>query len=137
MGVTIAEKSQIVGVRFQKLGKLYHFYLDPLLEINPQDYAIVETRRGLQMGQIVAYINPDSLDSKQRKNLSPVNRKATPRDLVMKQVWESKELDALITCRERAHQMKVKNAKFSFLLCSIFLLNIRRIASTIINIQII
>jgi len=112
MGVTIAEKSSIVGVRFQKLGKLYHFHLNSALEVKPQDYVIVETRRGLQMGQIVAYINPDSIDAKQRKNLSPVDRKATPRDLVMKQVWESKELDALITCRERAQQMKVKKAKF-------------------------
>ena len=112
MGVTIAEKSSIVGVRFQKLGKLYHFHLGETLDVKPQDYVIVETRRGLQMGQIVAYINPDSIAAKQRKNLSPVNRKATPRDLVMKQVWESKELDALITCRERAHQMKIKKAKF-------------------------
>lgn len=112
MGVTIAEKSSIVGVRFQKLGKLYHFHLNDTLEVKPQEYVIVETRRGLQMGQIVAFINPDSIDAKQRKNLSPVERKATPRDLVMKQVWESKELDALITCRERAHQMKVKKAKF-------------------------
>ncbi len=112
MGVTIAEKSSIVGVRFQKLGKLYHFYLAPTLDVNPQDHVIVETRRGLQMGQIVAYINPDSMSAKQRKGLKPVANKATPRDLVMKQVWESKELNALITCRERAHQMKIKKAKF-------------------------
>ncbi len=112
MGVTIAEKSSVVGVRFQKLGKLYHFHLDPALEVKPQDHVIVETRRGLQMGQIVAYINPDSMNAKQQKSLKPVNSKATPRDLVMKQVWKSKELEALIACRERAHQMKIKKAKF-------------------------
>ncbi len=112
MGVTSTEKSSVVGVRFQKLGKLYHFYLNPSLDVKPQDHVIVETSRGLQMGQIVAYINPDSMHAKQRKSLKAVNRKATPRDLVMKQVWESKELEALITCRARADQMKIKKVKF-------------------------
>ena len=31
-----------------------------------------------------------------------IERKANPRDMVMKQVWEAKELDALISCREKA-----------------------------------
>jgi cell fate regulator YaaT (PSP1 superfamily) len=44
--------------------------------------------------------------------MKPVLRKATPRDLVMKQVWEAKELDALISCREKAQQFNIKDAKF-------------------------
>ena len=30
----------------------------------------------------------------------------------MKQVWQGKELDALITCRERAHGLGLKDVKF-------------------------
>ena len=30
----------------------------------------------------------------------------------MKQVWEAKELDALISCRERAAQLGIKDVKF-------------------------
>lgn len=107
----VTEKSSIVGIRFQKLGKLYHFALNGLQdEVNPSDYVIVETKRGRQLGQIIAFINPDEVDNQQA--LKEVERRATPRDLVMKQVWEAKELDALITCREKATQLGIKDAKF-------------------------
>lgn len=110
MSVT-AERSSIVGIRFQKLGKMYHFELDDINEeINPSDYVIVETKRGRQLGQVIAFIDPD--DANQQHPLKPVERRATPRDLVMKQVWEAKELDALITCREKAHDLGIKDAKF-------------------------
>lgn len=109
MATVSAERTPIVGIRFQKLGKLYHFKIGAN-EIEPGDYAIVETRRGRQLGQVISYINPDEVH--RQKGLRVVNRKATPRDLVMKQVWESKELDVLISCRERAAKLGVKDAKF-------------------------
>jgi cell fate regulator YaaT (PSP1 superfamily) len=103
--------SPIVGIRFQKLGKLYHFKLNGNHEeINPGDHVIVETKRGRQLGQVIAYIEPENID--RRRGLRPIERKANPRDLVLKQVWEQKELDALITCREKAHQMELKEVKF-------------------------
>lgn len=110
MRTTTADKSSIVGIRFQKLGKLYHFKIGRVNDIEPGDYAIVETRRGKQLGQIISYIEPEHVH--RQKGLRPIMRKATPRDMVMKQVWEAKELDALISCREKAAGLGINDAKF-------------------------
>lgn len=107
---TPVEKTSIVGIRFQKLGKLYHFKVGKLTDLEPSDYVVVETKRGRQLGQIITFVSPDQVFK--QKGMSVVERKATPRDLVLKQVWESKELDALISCRERAHHLGIRDAKF-------------------------
>lgn len=103
--------ADVIGVRFQKLGKLYHFRrgrnADP---VEPGDHVIVETRRGRQLGQVIAHIEPDKVS--RRRGLKLIERKATPRDLVMKQVWEQRELDALITCREKASHLGLRDVKF-------------------------
>ena len=104
------ETSDYIGIRFQKLGKLYHFKVGTQKELTPGDYVVVETKRGKQLGQVIAYIPPEEVN--RQKGLRAVQRRATPRDLVMKQVWESKELDALITCREEAARAGIKDAKF-------------------------
>ncbi|MCA9973215.1 MAG: hypothetical protein KC425_23510 [Anaerolineales bacterium] len=111
MTTVITDKSSnIVGVRFQKLGKTYHFKVRDTEEIDPGDHVILETRRGRQLGQVIAYIDPEQVQDS--RGMKYVERKATPRDLVMRQVWETKELDALIQCRERASQMNLKEVKF-------------------------
>lgn len=110
MVTTVAERSSVIGVRFQKLGKLYHFRTGHHTDIEPGDYVIVETKRGRQLGQVIAFIDPEQ--AHRQKGMRGIERKATPRDLVMKQVWEAKELDTLISCRERAAKMGIKDAKF-------------------------
>lgn len=103
--------NEYVGVRFQKLGKLYHFQLGSKdNDVQPGDHVVVETRRGRQLGQVIALIGPDDLN--RRRRIKQIQRKATPRDLVMRQFWEQKELDALITCREKAHEIGLEDAKF-------------------------
>ena len=110
MSLAMVERSSIVGIRFQKLGKLYHFKVGNISDIEPGDQVVVETKRGRQLGQVIAYIDPKKIY--QLRGMKAVHRKATPRDLVMKQVWEAKELDALITCREKAAGLNIKDAKF-------------------------
>ena len=103
--------ADVIGVRFQKLGKLYHFRRGHGTEtVEPGDHVIVETRRGRQLGQVIAHIDPNR--SNRRRGLKMIERKATPRDLVMKQVWEQRELDALITCREKASRLGLRDVKF-------------------------
>ncbi len=102
--------SEYVGIRFQKLGKLYHFKVGQCKEAQPGDYVVLETNRGSQLGQVIAFIDPDQIHRK--RGMRSIQRMANPRDMVMKQVWESKELDALITCREKASQLNIKDAKF-------------------------
>ena len=104
------EISDYSGIRFQKLGKLYHFKVGAHKDLTPGDYVVVETKRGKQLGQVIAFIPPEEVN--RQKGLRSVQRRATPRDLVMKQLWESKELDALITCREEASRAGIKDAKF-------------------------
>jgi cell fate regulator YaaT (PSP1 superfamily) len=52
-----------VGVRFQKLGKLYHFDAGGDGAVQPGDHVIVETKRGKQLGQVISYIEPDKIFS--------------------------------------------------------------------------
>lgn len=99
-----------VGIRFQKLGKLYHFDAGDNGDIKPGDNVIVETKRGRQLGQVITHIAEDEIFSK--RGLRAIERKATPRDLVMHQVWQEKELSALISCREKAHELKIQDVKF-------------------------
>jgi cell fate regulator YaaT (PSP1 superfamily) len=111
MGTTLAEgTSEFVGVRFQKLGKIYHFRVGKDTDIVPGDHVIVDTKRGRQLGQVMAFVDPESV--LQRRGIRAVDRKATPRDLVMQQVWQAKELDALISCREKATGLGISDAKF-------------------------
>lgn len=110
MGTVLAEgTSEYVGIRFQKLGKIYHFRAGSS-DLQPGDHVIVDTKRGRQLGQIIAFIDPESV--LRRRGLRKVERKATPRDLVLQQVWQAKELDVLISCRERAADLDIKDAKF-------------------------
>jgi len=110
MTAASAEKTSVVAIRFQKLGKLYHFKVGRNQDLTPGDHVIVETKRGQQLGQVIAFVEPEK--SHKQRGLRPVQRKATPRDLVMQQVWETKELDALISCREKAQEFGIKDAKF-------------------------
>ncbi|GJM40281.1 MAG: stage 0 sporulation protein [Ardenticatenaceae bacterium] len=111
MTTLAAVRTQYVGVRFQKLGKLYHFKIgNQHTEVEPGDYVIVETKRGRQLGQVISFINSD--DVHRQRGMRTIERKANPRDMVMKQVWETKELDALISCREKAASLNIRDAKF-------------------------
>jgi cell fate regulator YaaT (PSP1 superfamily) len=97
-----AVQSRIAGVRFQKLGKLYHFDCSEYDALNVGDYVIVETIRGRQMGQVMGFVEPDKTTD---RDVRPILRVASPRDLMMKQTWESRQLEALITTREKAQQI--------------------------------
>ncbi len=92
----------IVGVRFQKVGKLYHFDASAHPELEPGDFVIVETARGRQIGQIMGMVPPERAEL---SSLKPIKAPATARDLMMKRLWEAKEVEALIVCREAAAEL--------------------------------
>jgi cell fate regulator YaaT (PSP1 superfamily) len=94
--------SMLAGVRFAKVGKLYHFSCDEYPDLQAGDYVIVETARGRQMGQVMGFMEPE--ESADRNHV-PILRRATPRDLVLKQHWEDQEADALQICQEKARQV--------------------------------
>jgi len=107
----------IVGVRFQKIGKLYHFDASRVPELEPGDYAVVETSRGSQIGQVLGVI--EDPPKPPRGTWRPIERKATPGDLLIRQELHKQEVAALIDCRARASELdlqgvKIVKAEFSF-----------------------
>ena len=88
--------AEIVGVRFKRAGRVYYFAPSGIdLEVN--DYVVVNTARGLEMGHVV--IAPKQvLASELTEPLKPVVRKAEPEDVERVQELEHKEDEALIEC---------------------------------------
>lgn len=106
----------IVGIRFAEIGKSYHFDASAFPQIKAGDRVIVETSRGKQLGEVTQIVKDATTPPEGWK---PVERIATPRDLILRRVWEQKELEAMIACRARTAQLKLAGikivaAEFSF-----------------------
>ena len=100
---------QIAGIRFQKVGKIYHFNASDFPELQVGDFVIVETSRGTQLGEVANLLNdpPASRDG----GWKPILRPATPRDLVLRQVWEGKEAEAVVNCRAKVNELGLSGVK--------------------------
>jgi cell fate regulator YaaT (PSP1 superfamily) len=110
-----AEK--VIGIRFQRVGKIYHFQASAGVDFLIGDFVVVDTARGRQLGEIVQVLkNPAPPPEGYWK---PILRKATARDLVLRQTWQKKEIEATINCRARLAELKIPgvkivNSEFSF-----------------------
>lgn len=107
----------VVGIRFQDIGKLYHFDATRVAEIRAGDFAVVKTSRGMQLGQVVGIIEDPPRPPK--GTWKRIERKATPADLLIRQDLAKNELEAMIYCRERAvkrgHEgLKIVKVELSF-----------------------
>ena len=107
----------IYGIRFGKVGKLYHFDASKLGDLNVGDYVVVETSRGRQLGEIVQQVKDPAPPSE--GSWKQVERRATPADLLLRQTWVQKQTEAMINCRARASELqlqgvKIVAAEFSF-----------------------
>jgi cell fate regulator YaaT (PSP1 superfamily) len=95
--------TRVAGVRFFDIGKVYHFSCENIPDVMVGDHVIVETTRGTQLGQVMNLLTPGE-DSDQR-DVKPVLRRATPIDMMSQKVWKAREVEALITCREKAAEI--------------------------------
>lgn len=107
----------LVGVRFTKVGKIYNFDTGDMEDIHPGDGVIVETARGLQLGWIAVL----AIDAKpaEKDEIKLISRKATPQDLVQRQIWETKEEAVTDQCRSKIRDLhlsgvKIVGSEFSF-----------------------
>ncbi len=100
---------QIVGVRFSKVGKIYHFQASNLPALRVGDSVVVETARGWQIGE-VAQIVKEPMHPPEG-GWKPVERVATPRDLLLRQLWQLRELDVVEVCRKRVSELRLQNLK--------------------------
>jgi len=83
----------VVGIRYKRAGRVYYF--DPIgISIKANDYVVVNTPRGLKLGQVV--IAPEQiLSSELAEPLKPVLRVATPEDIKHTAELAAKENDIL------------------------------------------
>ena len=104
-----------VGVRFKRAGRIYYF--DPAgLELEVNDWVVVETTRGLEVARVV--ISPKQvLSSEVETPLKPVVRKAEKKEVQHSQEIEAKEKEDLIECAKIITRiglpMKLLSAEYS------------------------
>jgi cell fate regulator YaaT (PSP1 superfamily) len=114
---TDSAPKRIAGVRFQEVGKIYHFDASAQPDLRVGDFVIVETTRGRQMGT-VASVESYTGQRSTEGSLKPIERRATGRDLAVRKYWEGKELEALVICREANKTLglpiKIVKAEYSF-----------------------
>jgi cell fate regulator YaaT (PSP1 superfamily) len=99
----------VVGIQFNPVGKQYHFDAKGITDLRPGDRVVVNTSRGKQLGIVTGYVPEEELEGRTCK---PIERRATPRDLVMHQQWQAKALSAVVTCTEKAEALGLKDYKF-------------------------
>lgn len=87
---------EVVGIRFKKAGKMYYFDPDGLT-LGKEDYAIVETARGVEYGQVIKE-NTHVAEETIVPPLKKVLRKATKDDARTVENNEKKEAEAFQIC---------------------------------------
>jgi cell fate regulator YaaT (PSP1 superfamily) len=99
----------IVGIRFQKVGKIYHFDASSCQDLQVGDFTVVETSRGRQLGEVVQIVKDPTPPPE--GSWKPIHHRATPRDLVLRQIWQKKEIEAMINCRAKMSELGIQGVK--------------------------
>ncbi len=108
--------TNIVGVRFRNVGKVYYF--DPRdLEMKIGDHVIVETSRGIEYGRVV--MSPRELREDEKiRPIKEVTRLATREDDEREQANLKKEREAYKVCVQKIHEhgldMKLIDVEYAF-----------------------
>jgi cell fate regulator YaaT (PSP1 superfamily) len=107
----------VVGIRFSKVGKIYHFDASKISDVAIGDIVVVETSRGWQLGDVVQILVDPPPPPEGAWKL--VDRRANPRDLVCRLNWQSREEEVVESCRQRKEELrlsgiKIVAAEFSF-----------------------
>ncbi len=108
--------TKIVGVRFKPVGKVYYF--DPAgFEIKKGEHVVVETARGIELGEVV--IAPCTIhEDKVIKPLKSVIRVATEADVKLRAENAEKEKKAYDICLEQIKkhglEMKLVEVEYTF-----------------------
>lgn len=108
--------SEVIGVRFKEVGKVYYFDPDGQ-KLNKDDRVIVETARGVECG-IVATENREVSDDEIVKPLKKLLRIATKEDLKKVEENKVKEKNAFEICEKKILKhnldMKLVDIEYTF-----------------------
>ena len=107
---------KVIGIRFKRVGKVYYF-LPGKIEFKEGDYAIVETARGTEYGEVV--IAEKEVNEKElAAPLKQVIRRATSKDEKKVQENKRKEKEALEVCEDKVKKhkldMKLVDVEYTF-----------------------
>lgn len=109
-------KSNIIGVQFEDVGKIYYFDASRYPDLKVGDPIVVRTSRGLQLAKIIQ-VNIDQKDL-DLNSFKSVERPATPKDLLTRKSLAMEEEEAKDKIREYLIEnglsgVKVVSAEFS------------------------
>ncbi|HOT53309.1 MAG TPA: regulatory iron-sulfur-containing complex subunit RicT [Anaerolineaceae bacterium] len=109
-------EQSIIGVQLSPVGKIYHFSVPEGIYIKQEDWVLVNTARGRQLGRVLvtSVEHPHNADE-----IQPIERIATEQDLEVKEKNAEKEKAALEKAREylkgpRFEAVKAFAAEYSF-----------------------
>jgi hypothetical protein len=68
-GIIAPMQTNIIGVRFTKIGKIYHFDSSTLPDVKKGEHVIVDTVRGKHLGEVVQVLEGLPLNQKADGNL--------------------------------------------------------------------
>jgi len=102
-------QTSIIGVRFTKIGKVYHFDATSLGAVQKGEHVVVDTARGRHLGEVVQLLS--DAPSRPDGGWKHVDRRATPRDLLLQQTWRGRQTEAMINCRARAAELGLRSIK--------------------------
>ena len=108
---------KVVGVRFRKAGKIYYFNPTGFEDLEIDDYVVVETSRGQEVGKVATGPHEVPREAITGK-LKGIVRHATAWDLAQMEYYRLQEQDALEQCRQKVAEhglsMKVLKADYNF-----------------------
>jgi cell fate regulator YaaT (PSP1 superfamily) len=99
----------IIGVRFTKVGRIYHFDTSAVPDVGIGEHVIVDTSRGKHLGEVVQFLK--EMPPQPEGGWKSVERRATPRDLLLLQSWQSRQTEAMINCRARVSELGLEGVK--------------------------
>ena len=106
----------IIGVQFQKNGKLYYFDANGL-DVKPGDYVIVDTVRGNDLGEVV-FGPRESTEEETNQQLKKTIRIASEQDILHATENREKEKEAFSICQkkiaEHKLEMKLVSVEYAF-----------------------
>ena len=107
----------IVGIQFQKNGKIYNYDVNNL-DIHQDEYVIADTSHGIDLGQVVVGCRQLSEEEANGLQLKKIIRAATEADLQTSSENRKKEREAYEICQKKIAEhkldMKLVSVEYAF-----------------------
>ncbi len=106
----------VIGIRFSRVNKIYHFDAKEFQNIDLNDYVIVETSKGRQIGEVVQIMHDFEVEGESLKSIDGI---ATPREMIARETWNSRKEEIIQFCKQRVIELNLKDirildAEFSY-----------------------